>query len=40
MEQQKKLVLNVLPFTIIEGKLYKQGQDLILYRCFMMTRFR
>jgi hypothetical protein len=30
-EQQKKLVLKaLLPFSIIDGKLYKQGQDQIL----------
>ncbi len=34
MEQGKKLALKLLPFTTIEGKLYKQGQDQILCRCF------
>ncbi len=30
IEQQKKLVLKALPFIIINGKLYKQGQDQFL----------
>jgi hypothetical protein len=29
-KKRKKLVLKALPFTIINGKLYKQGQDQIL----------
>jgi hypothetical protein len=33
MEQWKKLVLKALPFTIIDGKLYKQRQDQILRQC-------
>ncbi len=33
IEQWKKLVLMALPFTIIKGKLYKQGQDQILHQC-------
>jgi hypothetical protein len=33
MEQSKKLVLKALPFTIIDGKLYKQRQDQILGQC-------
>jgi hypothetical protein len=33
MEQRKKLVLKVLPFTIIDGKLYKQKQDQIVHQC-------
>jgi hypothetical protein len=32
-KQQKKLVLKALPFTITNGKLYKQGQDQILHQC-------
>jgi hypothetical protein len=32
-KQQKKLVLKALLFTIIDGHLYKQGQDQILRRC-------
>jgi hypothetical protein len=30
IEQWKRLVLKALPFTIIDGKSYKQGQDQIL----------
>jgi hypothetical protein len=30
MEQWKKLVLKALPFTIIDGKLFKQGKNQIL----------
>ncbi len=30
-KQQKKLVLKALPFTIIDGQLYKQRQDHILH---------
>jgi hypothetical protein len=33
MEHQKKSVLKALPFTIIKGELYKQGQDQILCQC-------
>ncbi len=33
-EQWKKMVLKALPFTIINEKLYKQGQDQILCWCF------
>jgi hypothetical protein len=33
MEQYKKLMLKALPFTIIEWKLCKQGQDQIMCRC-------
>jgi len=40
MEQQKKLVLKVSPFTIIKGKLYKQGQDQFCVNVSMMMRFR
>jgi hypothetical protein len=32
-EQRKKLVLKALPFTIIDGKLYKQGKNQILCQC-------
>jgi hypothetical protein len=33
MEQRKKLVLKALPFTIIDGKLYKQREDQSLRQC-------
>jgi len=33
MKQRKQLVLKMLPFTIINGKLYKQRQDQILCQC-------
>jgi hypothetical protein len=32
-EQLKKLMLKALPFTIIDGKLYKQGHNQVLCRC-------
>jgi hypothetical protein len=33
IKQRKKLVLKALPFTIIDGQLYKQRQDQILHQC-------
>jgi hypothetical protein len=39
MEQQLKLTLKVLPFTIIHGKLYKQRQDQFLRQWLHDTRF-
>jgi hypothetical protein len=33
MEHKKKLVLKALPFTIIKGKSYKQGQNQFLHPC-------
>jgi len=39
MDQQLKLALKALPFTIINGKLYKQRQDQFLRQWLHDTRF-